>query len=39
MVKMSVDFPNEAPLCQRFLSGRSQSDFERRGESGPAAMR
>src|SRR5436190_22032131 len=24
IVKMSVDFPNEAALCQRFLSGRAQ---------------
>src|SRR6476620_7295225 len=25
--KMSVDFPNEAARCQRFLSGRAQSNF------------
>ena len=25
---MSVDFPNEAARCQRFLSGRAQSNFE-----------
>jgi hypothetical protein len=38
MVKMSVDFPNEAARCQRFLSERAQSNFEPRGENGPAAM-
>ena len=25
--KMSVDFPNEAARCQRFLSGQAQSNF------------
>jgi hypothetical protein len=38
MVKMSVDFPNEAARCQRFLSGGAQSDFGRRGENGPAGL-
>jgi len=27
MVKMSVDFPNEAARCQRYLSGQAQSNF------------
>src|SRR5204863_9980900 len=35
--KMSVDFPNEAARCQRFLSRRAQSNFEPRREKGPAA--
>src|SRR5262244_1738385 len=39
MVKMSVDFPNEAAGCQRFLSGRAQSNYARGGKHGPAAMR
>src|SRR5512132_2611720 len=39
MVKMSVDFPNEAARCQRFLSARAQSKFEPRGQHGPAATR
>ena len=34
MVKMSVDFPNEAALCQRFLSARAQSGFAARGSRG-----
>jgi hypothetical protein len=37
MVKMSVDFPNEAARCQRFLSRRAQSRFDARGKPGPAA--
>jgi hypothetical protein len=36
---MSADFPNEAARCQRFLSERAQSNFEARGENGPAATR
>ena len=36
---MSVDFPNEAARCQRFLSERAQSNFEPRGRNGPAATR
>lgn len=28
--KMSVDFPNEAARCQRFLSGRAQSNSAKR---------
>src|SRR5947208_15435347 len=39
MVKMSADFPNEAARCQRFLSARAQSNFEPRGQNGPAATR
>src|SRR4030095_10066654 len=39
MVKMSVDFPNEAARCQRFLSERAQSNFEPRDGNGPAATR
>src|SRR5262249_22696099 len=39
MVKMSVDFPNEAARCQRFLSGLAQSNYVRGGKHGPAAMR
>src|SRR4029453_19062240 len=39
MVKMSVDFPNEAARCQRFLSERAQSNFEPRNGNGPAATR
>jgi hypothetical protein len=35
MVKMSVDFPSEAALCQRFLSSRAQSNFGSRGKCGP----
>src|SRR5262245_39237501 len=37
MVKMSVDFPNEAGPCQRFLSARAQSSFEPDGKGGPWA--
>src|SRR5436853_7410399 len=37
--KTSFDFPNEAALCQRFLSAKAQSRFEQRGEAGPAATR
>ena len=37
--KVSVDFPNEAARCQRFLSERAQSNFEPRGRNGPAATR
>jgi hypothetical protein len=29
--KMSVDFPNEAARCQRFLSGQAQSNFREAG--------
>ena len=36
---MSVDFPNEAARCQRFLSGRAQSYFARHGKGGPADRR
>ena len=36
---MSADFPNEAARCQRFLSERAQSNFEPRGQNGPAATR
>ena len=36
---MSADFPNEAARCQRFLSERTQSNFEPRGQNGPAATR
>ncbi len=32
---MSVDFPNEAALCQRFLSARAQSGFGARGSRRP----
>src|SRR5262245_15629681 len=32
--KMSVDFPNEAARCQRFLSRRAQSSFVRGGKHG-----
>ena len=32
--KMSVDFPNEAGLCQRFLSASAQSNFGARGQGG-----
>jgi hypothetical protein len=32
---MSVEFPNEAARCQRFLSGRAQSSFEPRSGNGP----
>src|SRR2546421_9533687 len=39
MVKMSADFPNEAARCQRFLSEGAQSNFEPRGQNGPAATR
>jgi len=39
MVKMSVDFPNEAARCQRFLSRRAQSSFARAGKDGPADIR
>src|SRR5215469_7135763 len=39
MVKMSVDFPNEAARCQRFLSGRAQTYFARHGKGGPADRR
>src|SRR6266576_4776292 len=39
MVKMSADFPNEAARCQRFLSEGAQSNFEPRGQTGPAAAR
>src|SRR5262245_34073392 len=35
MVKMSVDFPSEAALCQRFLAERAQSNFDSRGKCGP----
>src|SRR5215469_9642234 len=35
MVKMSVDFPSEAALCQRFLSARAQSNFDSRSKCGP----
>ena len=28
---MSVDFPNEAARCQRFLSGPAQSNFDAQG--------
>jgi len=35
MVKMSVDFPNEAARCQRFLSESAQNGFEPRGKGGP----
>ena len=31
--KMSVDFPNEAARCQRFSSGRAQSNFAPRGQT------
>ena len=34
---MSVDFPNEAARCQRFLSGRAQSNFDAQGKPGPVA--
>ena len=34
---MSVDFPNEAAGCQRFLSGQAQSNYARAGKHGPAA--
>src|SRR4029453_18792496 len=37
MVKMSVDFPNEAARCQRFSSGRAQSNFDAQGKPGPVA--
>src|ERR1700757_986920 len=37
MVKMSVDFPNEAARCQLFLSERAQSNFAPRRENGPVA--
>src|SRR6478735_2404701 len=37
--KMSVDFPNEAARCQRFLSRRAQSSFEPRDENGLAGPR
>ena len=36
---MSVDFPNEAARCQRFLSERAQSSFEPRDGNGPAGTR
>ncbi len=36
---MSADFPNEAARCQRFLSEGAQSNFEPRGQNGPAATR
>jgi hypothetical protein len=32
MVKMSVDFPNEAARCQRFLSGKAQSTLGIQGD-------
>ena len=32
---MSVDSPNEAALCQRFLSARAQSGFGARGSRRP----
>jgi hypothetical protein len=31
--KMSVDFPNEAARCQRFSSGRAQSNFRPSGRA------
>src|ERR1043166_3565353 len=38
IVKMSVDFPDEAARCQRFLSERAQSCCARGAEGGLAAM-
>src|ERR1043166_6042307 len=34
MVKMSVEFPSEAPLCQRISSATAQTTFEQSAISG-----